>query len=246
MNETSVDGVLCRIIDVKKKDRGYGTNQSKIVRVVVLSDTHNYHDKIKVPDGDVLIHCGDFTKYGAVHHATSFARYFSAQMHPHKIVVLGNHEWWFSSLIKRIFSPEIHVLYDQSVEIFGITFYGSRFKSRYNIGCYTSSAKQEFNDIPHNTDVLITHQPPDNVGGLNVSLHNGKSVGNINMMERVLQVKPLVHVFGHNHNFNTPSFDQVEGCDTTFINCAIVVGKMSNGILRSPILFDLLARSDVA
>jgi hypothetical protein len=29
------------------------------VRFVVLSDTHNQHDRITVPDGDVLLHLGD-------------------------------------------------------------------------------------------------------------------------------------------------------------------------------------------
>jgi len=34
------------------------------VRFVCISDTHNDHKRIKVPDGDVLLHAGDFTKFG--------------------------------------------------------------------------------------------------------------------------------------------------------------------------------------
>jgi hypothetical protein len=35
----------------------------RVVRVVVISDTHNQHgpNYLKIPDGDVLVHCGDFT-----------------------------------------------------------------------------------------------------------------------------------------------------------------------------------------
>ena len=34
------------------------------VRVVVISDTHTSHRQLVLPDGDILIHCGDFTFYG--------------------------------------------------------------------------------------------------------------------------------------------------------------------------------------
>lgn len=34
------------------------------IRIVVLSDTHTKHDKIEVPDGDILIHAGDFSFHG--------------------------------------------------------------------------------------------------------------------------------------------------------------------------------------
>lgn len=39
----------------------------KSIRFVVLSDTHMSHDNIKeIPDGDFLLHCGDFTNYGTI------------------------------------------------------------------------------------------------------------------------------------------------------------------------------------
>lgn len=34
------------------------------IRVVLLSDTHASHRKLKLPSGHILIHCGDFTFYG--------------------------------------------------------------------------------------------------------------------------------------------------------------------------------------
>ena len=34
------------------------------MRIVLLSDTHGYHDEIDVPPGDLLIHAGDFTRLG--------------------------------------------------------------------------------------------------------------------------------------------------------------------------------------
>lgn len=34
------------------------------IRVVCISDTHGHHD-VSVPDGEILIHAGDFTKVGS-------------------------------------------------------------------------------------------------------------------------------------------------------------------------------------
>lgn len=36
------------------------------VRFVCISDTHDLHAKLNVPDGDVLIHAGDFMAFGDV------------------------------------------------------------------------------------------------------------------------------------------------------------------------------------
>jgi Icc-related predicted phosphoesterase len=53
-----------------------------------------------------------------------------------------------------------------------------------------------------------------------------------------LQVKPHVHVFGHNHDAGG-FYDKVENCDTTFINAATVSGKTSDGVLVPPVVFDI-------
>ena len=37
-----------------------------VTRIVALSDTYNQHEKVEVPDGDILVHCGDFTNTGRV------------------------------------------------------------------------------------------------------------------------------------------------------------------------------------
>ena len=35
-----------------------------VLRFVLISDMHTMHRRLQVPDGDVLIHAGDFTLYG--------------------------------------------------------------------------------------------------------------------------------------------------------------------------------------
>lgn len=65
------------------------------VRVVVLSDTHGQHRKVSVPDGDLLIHCGDWTKTSSkpqVEAYQDFVSWLADLPHPRKVVVAGNKE----------------------------------------------------------------------------------------------------------------------------------------------------------
>jgi len=70
------------------------------VRFIIISDTHSYESKkmaIKtaleeIPDGDVLLHCGDFTNVGKLEEVQSFAQWFGALPHKRKIIIAGNHD----------------------------------------------------------------------------------------------------------------------------------------------------------
>ena len=62
------------------------------LRVVAISDTHGMHRTLKIPDGDVLLHGGDFTSFGKRKDVLDFNEWLGTLPHPHKLVVLGNHE----------------------------------------------------------------------------------------------------------------------------------------------------------
>ena len=66
-------------------------NYTKETKVVIISDTHVTwnSDKLKVPDGDILIHCGDYSKKGKESEVTGFVEFMNKQPHKHKIVVSG-------------------------------------------------------------------------------------------------------------------------------------------------------------
>lgn len=66
-------------------------------RVVCMSDTHSLTPYIKfdIPDGDIFIHAGDFTKCGQLQEVVEFNNWIGALPHKHKIVIAGNHELSF-------------------------------------------------------------------------------------------------------------------------------------------------------
>ena len=47
---------------------------------------------VPLPDGDVLIHAGDYSVFGRYDETKEFLEWFVNQHHPHKIIVFGNHE----------------------------------------------------------------------------------------------------------------------------------------------------------
>mmetsp|Transcript_59326 Transcript_59326/g.111817 ORF Transcript_59326/g.111817 Transcript_59326/m.111817 type:complete len:119 (+) Transcript_59326:103-459(+) len=61
-----------------------------MVRVVVVSDTHNGHERFQVPDGDVFIHCGDLTNRGSAPELLKVNAWLQELPHQHKVVVCGN------------------------------------------------------------------------------------------------------------------------------------------------------------
>jgi hypothetical protein len=64
---------------------------------VAISDTHNRHEGLTLPAGDVLLHAGDLTLRGSLNEATSFAAWWHAQPHAQKVVIAGNHDFCFDA-----------------------------------------------------------------------------------------------------------------------------------------------------
>eukprot|EP00494_Astrolonche_serrata_P000174 UN00176 len=117
----------------------------KKLRVVCISDTHNKHEQFgKLPDGDVLVHTGDFTDNGSPEEVRAFAAWFESQPHKHKLVISGNHDvswahkanlfvkkvpkinkqYKFSSRTANKFFTKSKYLSNEFVNIEGIKFYG--------------------------------------------------------------------------------------------------------------------------
>ncbi|KAF8986361.1 metallophosphoesterase domain-containing protein 1 [Entomortierella lignicola] len=65
------------------------------LRMVCISDTHNTTDfnNYSIPEADILVHAGDFTKVGTTAQIEQFISWMKSLNHiPLKIIVAGNHE----------------------------------------------------------------------------------------------------------------------------------------------------------
>merc|ERR1719367_338238 len=74
------------------------------IRVVCLSDTHSLtsHMKRPIPNGDIFIHAGDFTRCGSMKEVREFNTWLAKLPHPHKIVIAGNHELSFDPALRGL------------------------------------------------------------------------------------------------------------------------------------------------
>lgn len=165
------------------------------MRIVCVSDTHNLHDKIVVPDGDVLIHAGDGTGTGTVPQIVALDNWFASLPHKNKFYVPGNHDFLFERRPERARVPFTHatILQDSMAEVDGITIYGTPWSPTF---CgwafmrYEQTLREMFKDIPE-VDILVTHTPPYGV--------MDNSLGSKALAEVLKDRQLKLHVFGHIH-----------------------------------------------
>ena len=63
---------------------------SRIVRIVCTSDTHNdVPPHGSIPNGDIFVHAGDMTDYGSYDELKTAFDWISALPHPVKIIIAG-------------------------------------------------------------------------------------------------------------------------------------------------------------
>lgn len=191
---------------------------------VLISDTHGDYTLLKsLPPADVLIHCGDATKYGSRDELKKFAKAFGKCVAPMKILIAGNHDACFEKHWKEaqgICALEgIFYLQDVAIVHRGIKYYAMPWTPAFNDWYFMATEIEmieKVSKIPLDTDVLITHGPPKYVRDLS----RGEFCGSFVLNQAVYKLKPKLHVFGHIHE----GYGTVEHDGTRFVNCSLLDG----------------------
>jgi Icc-related predicted phosphoesterase len=196
-----------------------------VLTIVCISDTHGRHDRVPVPDGDVLVHAGDLTGHGLLDEVSRFDDWLAGLPHRHKVVVCGNHDWCFQRTPDEARRRLRHAVYlqDEGVVVEGLRFYGSPWQPWFLDWAFNLPRGAELAAkwalIPDDTDVLVTHGPPAGVLDLT---KRGDRPGCADLLDRVRVVRPGLHVFGHIHEARGAVVDG----GTLFVNaCAYRAGE---------------------
>lgn len=191
------------------------------MKIVCISDTHSQHNEINVPEGDILIHAGDFSTYGRVNEITAFNYWIGNLPHKYKIVIAGNHDTLFETdplLAQSLLTNAIY-LQDSGVTIENLLFWGSPVSPRFYNWAFNkdrgTEISQHWNLIPNNTDILITHCPPYDILD---KTYLGESVGCVDLSEKIKAIRPKLCVFGHIHQ----SYGITKISKTTYINACML------------------------
>lgn len=204
---------------------------ARTLRIVAISDTHTMHEKLDLPDGDVLVHGGDISIEGELVDIESFDRWLGTLPYQHKIVVCGNHDFCFQrkpDATRKMMRNAIY-LEDAGVEVQGVRFWGSPWQPwfydwAFNLPRGGHELEEKWSLIPPDTDVVITHGPPFGIGD---RTFRGDHAGCEKLLARVRAIQPKVHVFGHIHE----AYGLYRENGTTFVNASscTIEYKPTNG-----------------
>ena len=218
------------------------------MKLVVISDTHGFHSKVEVPEGDVLIHCGDFCNVGTREETYRFANWMSKQPHETKIAVPGNHDVWCMKRLdnaKNLFSGEgIRLLVEEGMELAnGKTIWGVPWTPDFHPEvwgfnyCQSGRTGQEIWDaVPNDADILISHGPPK---GIRDHIEPWGHIGCPILAEKVKRnLTSELLMFGHCHSgYGTHEYDSGGAKPKQIINAAICTEKYEP--TNAPIVWDL-------
>jgi len=240
INLTTLNEKLRNICQIDDDD-----TSCQVVKIVVVSDTHNQLGKMTIPNGDILIHCGDFSNYKtSLKDIVEFNNILGTLPHKHKIVVGGNHDNSLSAIATekdlQAALPNCIYLCDSGVTVNNIKIWGAPWTPTRNIfkranafSVSESVIKDHWECIPKGVDILITHCPPQTVHDID---HKGYNLGCPHLLVAVQKVAPKVHVFGHNHDDPGASILH----STVFINAASLLRDTTT---RPPIAFDFCIKA---
>ncbi len=187
------------------------------MRITLIADTHTLHNKLELPGGNMLIHAGDIMDSGYDQaEILEFCKWFSVQKYETLIFIAGNHDLKFENQledVKQIIQLFQNITYLQDEELVigegeniesPITIYGSPWQPEFfdwafNLPRGGIELKAKWEAIPDNTDILITHGPPQDYLDVSGPPYNEPQLGCEILKIRIEKIRPKIHVFGHIH-----------------------------------------------
>lgn len=223
------------------------------MRITLISDTHTRHGlidpKVDLPGGDLLLHAGDIMNSGYnKNDIKDFCHWYNSLEHyDQKIFIAGNHDRVFEDFpedAREIYSSYKNITYlqderldlwdadDQQTVIYGTPWQPWFYDWAFNLPKGGPGLMSKWEAIPEDTDILITHGPPQEVLDISGPPYNEPLLGCALLRERVDEIKPKIHVFGHIHGSYGYKF--LNG--THFFNASIL--NEDYNYANRPVTFD--------
>jgi Icc-related predicted phosphoesterase len=202
-------------------------------RITFISDTHNKHNSLTefLPGGDLLICSGDISGRGSITEIENFMKWFDEiDNYDTKVFIAGNHDFGFENENEKLIGlltgyKNIDYLQDERMDLWDgndeqLVIYGTPWQPEFHNWAFNlprgEKLKEKWDKIPVDVDILITHSPP--FGKLDFVQYNNINVGCEELMKRIGEIKPKIHVFGHIHE----GFGYVFDGNTHFINASVL------------------------
>lgn len=212
------------------------------MEIVCISDTHGKHEELDLPPGDMLLHAGDVSSKGYASEVKSFLDWFESQPHQFKLFIAGNHDFLMEDhpdQFREMLPDSLIYLENESTVIEGITFWGSPISPRFFDWAFNrdrgADIRKYWDGIPDEVDVLITHGPPLDYGDVTA---RGEKVGCADLKERLMEVRPQYHIFGHIHE----AYGMYRCDEMTLINASVL--NLQYQLVNDPVVIEVEGRRD--
>lgn len=192
------------------------------VRFVCISDSHLSHWELldRIPAGDVFLHAGDIFVKGQAYGADSrlqqlvdFNSFLGQLPHRLKLFIGGNHDFVLEDLgrekVQEVvynarylenssFSVNVSSLLEgnttindtAAIKIFGSPLsWGVSENTAFQVAKESVALIDALRQFPDQIDILMTHGNPAN--------HQSLKSGSKCLKERVMEIGPAIHIFGH-------------------------------------------------
>lgn len=209
------------------------------MRIVIISDTHSNYISDLLPEGDILLHAGDFSISGSVPEVAKFNEECGKVLHKytHGIYICpGNHDFLAEhnpNLCREILT-NANLMIDEELVINNIKFYFSPHQPVFFDWAFNQEPEdleRYWSLIPDDTDILITHGPAKHRLDW---VPRGQFVGCEHLEARIEQLHNLkLHCFGHIHYGYGWEFHK----NRLYVNAALCDHK--NWIANDPIVIDI-------
>lgn len=193
-------------------------------RITFISDTHSKHKQITkdLPGGDILLHAGDMSTMGYNREIEDFLKWFAdINNYETKIFIAGNHDWGFQNNPEwckeqiNTYKGKLDYLqddllivgeeYETGVKIYGSPWQPEFFNWAFNLKRKGEELAEKWEQIPVNTDILITHGPA--WGYVDKVIGRYENLGCELLSQRIKTIKPKIHLCGHIHSGYGHVFD---------------------------------------
>jgi Icc-related predicted phosphoesterase len=174
--------------------------------ITCVSDTHT--NTPELPEADLCIHAGDLTIHGFRSEFYRQLVWLESQRKKFREMVLiaGNHDFYAEKYPHDIYKScdDIGIMYlvnEGYITYNGLKLYGSPHVPDYHNWAFMLEDRKLFwawQAIPVDTDILVTHGPPKDIMDVSYKDPGGNS-GCKHLFNRVREINPKLHVFGHIH-----------------------------------------------
>ena len=198
--------------------------------IACFSDTHGYHHDQKLNEwfednpADILVFAGDY-QYNNDDDGVNFMDWVMGLPYTHKVIIPGNHDGnalglsvWLDYMSGDF--ENLHFVIHDKINVLGLKFFCSAYSAKFGNWWFSENEdklNQLYQQIPNDTDILITH------GGAFRTLdrlETGENVGSTALKDRINNLPNLkAHIFGHIHeSYGTYVYNGYDAINCSFCN----------------------------